>query len=158
MNGETLLAIAGGAILVLLTVVGYFLKGRDKRIGALESQGGLHVEKMAIIAGNLETISKRLSAGAESFKEITTTQKGLQETQTYIITNYVRKSDFDKFEEKISAKHEKIDRTIDGIKESVSDMKSTLMGMDQKINGGIRTMTDMLAKVVKIPSDPGDRE
>lgn len=158
MNDTTLLSFAGVLIFILLGVVAYFLKGRDKRIKDLEGADQIKTKEMAIITGNLDVISKRLGAGADSFKEINAMQKGLQETQTYILTHYVQTKDLEKYEDKHDERHERIDHTIDGIKESVAEMKSTMAGMDQKLTIGLKTMTDMIAKVVSIPTDPGDKE
>jgi len=158
MNDTTLLSLAGVLIFILLGVVAYFLKGRDKRIKDLEGADQIKTKEMALITGNLEIISKRLGAGADSFKEINSTQKGLQETQTYILTHYVQTKDLEKYEDKHDERHERLDHTIDGIKDSVAEMKSTMTGMDQKLTIGLKTMTDMIAKVVSIPTDPGDRE
>jgi len=150
-------AIWGGAGAILLAVVAYFLRTRDARLTSVEKQSEGSCKDVAVITGQLDTISKRLSAGAESFKDITNTQKQMQENQTYILTNFVKTTAFEKEQDKTSAKFETVDRNLNEIKDTVTEVKLSIKGIENKLEGGIKTMTDLLAKVVTIPNDPKDR-
>lgn len=148
---------AGALGTLLLGVVAYFLKTRDARLSGVEKQAEDTSKDVAVITGHLDTISKRLSAGAESFKEITQTQKQLQQTQTDIILNFVKIRDFEKEKDKTEARFVRVDKSIDGIKDVVNEVKLSVQGIEKTMNGGLDTMKDLLAKVVRIPTDPKDR-
>jgi len=154
MTGIEIGASAIGAALLGLIV--YFLKARDARINGLDKQAESNSKDVAVIAGQLETISKRLSAGSESFKDITQTQKQLQENQTYILTHFVEKPAFEKEQDRTVEKFDKVDKTIEGLKETVTEVRLAVEGIENKLEGGIKTMTALLAKIVTIPGNKND--
>lgn len=140
----------GSAGALLLGIVGYFLKTRDRRLMDLEREGESHTKDITVMTGHLDTIGKRLSAGADSFRDITQTQKQLQQAQTDILLHFVEKKECKEHVKDHRVQHDKLDRTIDNIQQSVSDMRDTVRGIEAKLEGGIHTMSSMLAKVVKI--------
>lgn len=155
MSGIEIGAGALGAS--LLAVIAYFLRGRDARLRDLETQSDSSCKDVAVITGQLDTISKRLSAGADSFKEITNTQKQLQQTQTDIILNFVKMRDFEKEQDRTADRFAKVDKSIDGIKDVVNEVKLSVQGIEKTMNGNLEAMKDLLAKVVRIPTDPKDQ-
>ena len=149
-----------GAALVGLIV--YLLKGRDTRVSRVEKQTGdrlTGVEKqtgdntkdIAVTTTHLDAIGKRLSAGSETFKDINLTQKQLHESQTLILTQFAKTAALEKEQDKTAWKFEKVDKAIDSLKEVVNDVKSSVKGIESTMEGGIKSMTDLLAKLVTIP-------
>jgi hypothetical protein len=155
MTGLEIGGVSLGA--TLLAVIAYFLKGRDKRLQTIETKTETHAEKMVLVGGQLDTISKRLSAGADSFREITNTQKQLHANQTLFMTEFVKNRTFEKEQEKTEKLFARVDESIDGLKDTVTEVKLSVKGIENTMHGGIRTMTDLLAKVVTIPNDPKER-
>ncbi len=149
-----------GAALVGLIV--YLLRSRDNRATRVEKQTndrlisvgkdtGDNTKDIAVTTQHLDAIGKRLSAGSEAFKDITETQKGLQKTQTIILTEFAQTAALEKEKDKVAAKFEKVDKSIDDVKEVVHEVKLSIIGIEKTMEGGIKSMRDLLAKLVTIP-------
>lgn len=127
------LGIAGVLVLVLGSVLWWFIRdhmrAREKREDLLE---------------------KRLSSGSETMQRITAQLDTIQTRQVQQAAEFLRVDTFKKY-------CEKQDKVIDEVQTQMQEQGQILAGMAKRIDTGIETMTNLLARVVTIPTDPGDK-
>lgn len=128
-----ILGIAGVVLLVLGSVLWWFIRdhmrAREKREDLLE---------------------KRLSSGSETMQRIAAQLDNIQTRQVAQAAEFVR---VDTFEEYCT----KQDKVIYTVQEQMREQGQILAGMARRIDTGIETMTNLLARIVTIPTDPGDK-
>jgi hypothetical protein len=150
MTTDMIIGAGSCFIVMLLGIVAYFLRGRDKRLEYLVSRDEVTREKLQILAGQIDTISKRLGTGADTFREITEAVKQVQTVQTHILTQYVAIPALDKYCDRHEAKHEQIDRTLETVRVDFTEMKTSISGIMAKLDAGVDNLRSLIAKFVTI--------
>ena len=136
MSAETysfFLAVSGAVILALGSILWWYVRDRMRAR-----------EKSA------ELLEKRLSAGSETMQRIAAQLDAIQSRQVLAATEYVRADVFREYTDKQ-------DKVISAIQSQMAEQREVLAGMAKRIDTGIETMTGLLARIVTIPNDPGDK-
>jgi uncharacterized protein HemX len=144
MNGgitTLLFSVAGVLILGLCSVLWWFIRDRMKTRERKE-----------------DLLERRLSSGAQTMQSIATEVKNIQTMQIKQAADYVLRRDFNGYRKEQEEKLEKLWRNLDEMKTGQGDLKTALAQMGARLESGMKSMTDMLAKVVTIPTDEKDRE
>lgn len=144
MNGGVttlLLSVAGVLIVGLCSVLWWFVRDRMK---ARERKEDL--------------LERRLSSGAQTMQSISSEIKNIQTMQVQQAADFVRKQDFNGYKKEHDDQHKALDKKLDAMRAGQGELKSALAQMGARVESGLKSMTDMLAKVVTIPTDPKDKE
>jgi Tfp pilus assembly protein PilN len=143
MNGgitTLLFSVAGVLILGLCSILWWFIRDRMKTRERKE-----------------DLLERRLSSGAQTMQSIATEVKNIQTMQIKQAADYVLRQDFNGYRKEQEEKLEKLWRNLDEMKIGQGDLKTALAQMGTRLESGMKSMADMLAKVIKIPTDPGDK-
>lgn len=125
------LSACGVVIAVLIAVVGFMVKAR--------------LDTRKLYEHNLE---KRLGAGAEKMEKQTAALESLQRAFMDHFRRMLSKEDFEKYCALHKDKHDKVDKQIDDMKELSFELREKLSTMSQRLESGLKSMTDLLGKIV----------
>ena len=135
------LSIAGALIAALGTILWWFIRERMKAREQKE-----------------DTLERRLSSGSETMQRITTRIEALQNNQVEQFAKVVPQATFENYCATHKEDHKELDKRVHELRKGQDAVKDEVRGFGNKLDTGLGTITDLLAKVTTIPSDPKDQD
>ena len=104
-----------------------------------------------------EVLEKRLAAGADAMAELKNRASKLEENNVQICSSLLpRVSELDRYVEKHAIEHEKIDKTLQVVRDSVADLRIDVASIGEKLAGSISTVSQALGRLIEVRNTEGD--
>ena len=104
-----------------------------------------------------EVLEKRLAAGADAMAELKSRASKLEEANVQVCTGLIpRIRELDRYVEKHEQEHEKIDKTLQGVRDSVADLRIDVASMGERLAGSISTVSQALSRLIDVRNPGGE--
>jgi hypothetical protein len=97
-----------------------------------------------------ETLERRLSNGAETMQRMVVRLEQVEGKQTLHGSVHLSTQDFDEFCKAHFVEHKEINSTVLSIRESVSELKTTINAIGNRVEDAVKSIPRMLGQIVEL--------